>query len=124
MKVFIWGVGDGIRNVIVSLSPHTEILGFIDSDKKKQQNKIFGKQVQHPDVIHEKAFDYIIIGAQMRYREISDQLERTGIDRQKIIQFYNYSLFFPRTFFYNDAVVKDDNYHFLFDNYVDVRIGG
>lgn len=124
MKVFIWGLGNAVDKVIAVLNSEIELLGFIDSDEKQQQRTIMGKKVYSPDIVLEKSFDYVIISARIRYKEISDQLEMMSIKKEKIIQFYNYTLFFPRIFFYNDTVVKDDRYNLLFENYVDSRLGG
>lgn len=105
------------------LNPQTDILGFIDNDEKRQQRMIKDKKVFSPDIVSCEEFDYIIVSAYTKYREISNQIENLGVDKQKIIQFYNYTRFFPRTFFYNDSVVRDDRYSELFVNFTDIRIG-
>lgn len=121
MKIFIWGTGQAMEKILIVLSPQTEVLGFIDNNSKQQY--IRGKKIYTPDIINHEKFDYIIIGAYTRYKEISDQIESMGIDKKKIIQFYNYTRFFPRTFFYNESVVNDIRYNQLFNNFMDIRIG-
>lgn len=121
VKVFIWGTGLAAREVSLVLKQNVELLGYIDNNKENQGLHVLGKQVYSPEILQIEEFDFIIIGAYEKYREISQQLEEMEVAASRIIQFFNYTKLMPMAFFYNENYIDEKRYQDLFDSYVEVR---
>lgn len=83
MKILIWGTGyiaDGF--VLTSGINKEEILGYVESKKSKEIHR--GTVVYSPEEI--KSLDYdIIIVASSYVEEIKEEIERQGIDSDKVV---------------------------------------
>lgn len=84
-KILIWGAG----GMAVGLSKcfdrnEAEIIGYIDSDKDKQQY-LNGKKVMTPDKISGLDFDFIFISSVKYQADIFEYALSLGIDREKIV---------------------------------------
>ncbi len=87
-KIYIWGAGHYIRQVIEEIDDtKVIILGIIDNDKKKQGMKLYGIPVISPMDIIEEEFDHLIISVK-RYEIIENECKNWGIDDSKIISYW------------------------------------
>ncbi len=118
--VLIFGTGEAGKNHYKKIKKHSNVLGFLDNDTKKQGLFIFGKKVYSPLEISLLQFDRIII-ASSYYKEIEQQLlEKLCIQANKIAIEYGKSLqktkienlsFLIRDFFYSQIC---DSSNFIF----------
>jgi FlaA1/EpsC-like NDP-sugar epimerase len=95
-KVFIFGAGDSGNSVFNRITPNSNILGFIDNSKLKQNTTYLGKQVFGPEILSNMKFEYVVI-ASMYEHEIYHQLMEQGIEPDKLVlssHFIN-SRYFP-----------------------------
>lgn len=87
--IYIWGIGNGITNVLKSIClKKAKILNLIDINKKKIGTIVEGIEVIHPDNI-DKNVDYIIISAMIHFSEIKKELCIMGYEESKILCYYD-----------------------------------
>lgn len=90
MKIYIYGTGSGAIRFYNSLNINrVKILGFLDSDKNKEGNKLYSYDILYPENIKYTDFDYIVIASE--YIEIFDFLIKLGFNQSKIIQVYKFA---------------------------------
>lgn len=91
VNVYIWGVGKKSSNVERALKQdECNILGFIDNNPDNWGTQYHGKPVTGSDeVLLRGKFDYMFLSMQS-YDAVLYQLEAAGINRRKIIAYYNY----------------------------------
>lgn len=90
LHIFIWGAGHYARQVMEEIdSATTNIKGFIDSDVKKQGQKLLPSTVQifSPQYILESDFDYIVISAK-NYEPIEYECIKLGVRKERIIAYW------------------------------------
>ena len=62
-KIFIYGAGYYGEQVLNKIKKEFEILGFIDSDKKKINNNLKKFKIYAPEVLKKVSYDYIYIAS-------------------------------------------------------------
>lgn len=116
IKILIFGTGINMQKISKVINYNkVEIIALIDNNNLKWGRKINNIKVISPHKIKQYNYDFIII-ASIDYINITKQLTSLNIEDKKIVQFYNYSLFFPNLFFYNDFIIEDDTLNEIFDN--------
>lgn len=113
-KILIFGTGVNMQKIINSINyEETVIIAYVDNNKYKTGNKINKTDIISPNQINKYSYDFIII-ASIDYINITSQLLDLKVDYHKIVQFYNYSLFFPKLFFFNNLLVANDDLNKIF----------
>ncbi|MFD2671978.1 glycosyltransferase [Marinicrinis sediminis] len=88
--VYIYGAGkhttDLIENIDIS---KFNICGILDRNKELDNKHLGGIPIYHINRIHELSIDCILISSASYEEQIADQLEFSGISREKIIRIYN-----------------------------------
>ena len=82
-KIFIYGAGYYGEQVLKKVEKKFQIIGFIDSDKKKINKKFKKFKIYNPIDIKNKNFDYIYI-ASMWSTEIYKSLLKKNVNKKKI----------------------------------------
>lgn len=88
-KVIVFGTGKSADIVEECIYEDTEITAYIDNDKKKYHSYRNGKLIISIFEMDEYDFDYIII-ASIKFFQIRSQLLEAGVDKNCIIEFFNY----------------------------------
>ena len=83
-NVYIFGAGEGGRQVRARLSSAARLKAFLDNDNAKHGGSLDGVPVASPEVLRTADFDYVIIGS-MYVEEIMEQLLQMDVPRHKII---------------------------------------
>ncbi len=97
MKIYIWGTGRLVGNVIGRYIDIDTIEGFIDNDKTKRE--YMGKKVIRPEQL--VSYDAVLI-ANLYREEITKQCRELDIDMEKVI------------FLYSNCVMEDVNKDYAF----------
>ena len=97
MKIYIWGTGRLVGNVIGRYIDIDTIEGFIDNDKTKRA--YMGKKVIRPEQL--VSYDAVLI-ANLYREEITKQCRELDIDMEKVI------------FLYSNCVMEDVNKDYAF----------
>lgn len=114
-KIIIFGASETAYRKLNFLNTNTtDIICFIDNLKSRDNEMFEKKQILFPEKTENIIYDYIIIASSSKYRMMTKQLLSLSVNKNKIIQAYNYTAVLPTTFFYNDEIVKDLNYNKLF----------
>ncbi len=87
-KVYIFGAGGTGRRVCSLIKDDYEILGYVDNDSTKWNTQINGMKCFTPNILCESEYDNIVLGTLMGYEELQKQIERMGIDTDKIVKGY------------------------------------
>lgn len=82
-KIFIYGAGYYGEQVLNKVKNKFEILGFIDSDKKKINKKLKKLEIYPPEILNKVEYDLIFI-ASMWSSEINKYLIKKRISKKKI----------------------------------------
>ena len=72
-RILIFGTGAGGINFYKSCRSRYSVIGFVDNNRQKQGQTLFGKTIHGPHDLSELLFDQIIIASDY-YREIHPQL--------------------------------------------------
>lgn len=114
-KIIIFGASVTAYKILNFLDTNTtDIICFIDNLKSSNNEMFENKNVLLPEKVEDLIYDYIIIASSSKYRMMTEQLLNLSVNKNNIIQAYNYTGVLPTTFFYNDEIVKDLNYKKLF----------
>lgn len=114
LKIVIFGTGISMQRMVESINYNSsKIIVYLDNNEYKIGEKINGIEIVRPNKVNQYFYDFVII-ASVEYVSITNQLLDLGVERNKIIQFYNFSFFLPRTFFFNDTIIKSDIFDKLF----------
>lgn len=89
IDIYIFGLGEGKRYLDRCLLNEVNIIGYIDNFKAKQINGLDGIPVISQNEI-QKNFDYIVVTL-MEYEDVRDSLINDGIEKNKIISFFDFS---------------------------------
>ncbi len=88
MNVYIFGLGEGKKYLDRCFVKEAHILGYIDNYVAKNITVFEGIPVIRQNELSE-TYDFVIITL-MQYAEIKDQLIADGIERKKIISFFDF----------------------------------
>lgn len=114
LNVMIFGTGINMQRMINCINYNcAKVIAYIDNSEYKIGKKINQIKIIEPSQINKYSYDFIII-ASIDYVRITNQLLGLGIGKDRIIQFYNFPYFLPRTFFFNDEIIKDNIFDKLF----------
>lgn len=89
IDIYIFGLGEGKRYLDRCLLNEVNIIGYIDNFKAKQINGLDGIPVIFQNEI-QKNFDYIVVTL-MEYEDVRDSLINDGIEKNKIISFFDFN---------------------------------
>ncbi|MCI8583240.1 MAG: DUF1792 domain-containing protein [Dorea sp.] len=91
-QIYIWGAGFYAKQVLGEIDDSkAEVLGIIDSDRKKQGTKLFDTiPVLCPSDISGRRFDYLIISVR-NYGPVEEACIESGIPSEKIIVYWKES---------------------------------
>ena len=85
MRVFIWGTGKYGKLVKQSLTSECQLLGFIDSNIKKQHTLFDGEDmIYSPWEALRMNYDIIVISA-LRNEQILDECRKYNVSDEKLI---------------------------------------
>ncbi len=84
MKVVIFGIGKNFEDNYSFIQSNFEVVAIVDSDPKKQGNKVLGKTVENPENISNFDYEKILV-TPSDYEEIYINLESKGVDKDKIV---------------------------------------
>ena len=85
-NIFIYGAGNYGTEVYKKIKNKFNVLGFLDSDKKKYKKYKFKKKIFSPEVLKKKKFDKIYI-ASMWSNDIFNELITRKIPKKKIYKY-------------------------------------
>lgn len=113
-KVLIFGTGVSMQKINNSINYNkVKVIAYVDNNKYKVDNKINQIDIISPNQISKYTYNFIII-ASIDYSNITSQLLDLKVEHQKIIQFYNYSLFFPNLFFFDNMLITNSDLNEIF----------
>lgn len=88
-RVFLYGAGTVIKDIIDEIQKEAEIIGILDSNQKKWGMEINGyKVLGDARILEQSKYDRIIICA-LQFKEIKSYLLKQGVDSRKIITEYS-----------------------------------
>lgn len=87
-NIYIFGLGEGKRYVDRCLLDGVNICGYIDNFKAEQTKHLDGIPVVCQNEL-QKDYDYIVITL-MEYEDIRNSLIKDGVEKKKIISFFNF----------------------------------
>ena len=93
-KILIFGTGSGGINFFNSCRSRYRVIGFLDNNKQKQGEKLFGLMIYSPLSLKDLTFDKIFIASDY-YIDIHSQLvNQLMIDERKVEVFHSGDLLF------------------------------
>ena len=88
IQILIFGTGVSAEKILLNIiQENANVIGFLDNNKKRQGQKLHGKDILSPLECKKIDFDYIII-ASGQYEMIQQQLLEIGIEKKKIIPYF------------------------------------
>ena len=85
MRVYVWGTGRGLSNVIGKYLETDEFDAFVDNDISRKE--YMGKEVIRPEDLAEREYDAVLVANSCR-EEIYAQCLALGIDLNRVIFLY------------------------------------
>ncbi len=119
-KIYVFGTGAGRGIVQSCLKETVQIAGYIDNDKKKQEQLIDGIKVYALEQIEKNSLIIISVMAPAGRKDIYRQLIENGFQKKKIIIFYSLACALQRTTRQLIDIKKwgDDIYEFYIGKYL------
>lgn len=84
IKILLFGASEAGKKSLNNLSSKVDVIGFLDNDIKKWNNKLNHKIVYSPDDLNKLDYDFIVITS-MYVAQIYEQLSNLKIDPEKIL---------------------------------------
>lgn len=94
-KIIIYGTGESLKPVMETIVSKEIILGLLDNNVEKINTFIEGIKIVSPYDIFRFDYDYIIV-ATVHYKSAVEQLEMLGVEKEKIVLFYDTDIDFSQ----------------------------
>ena len=88
MRIYIFGTGKGLDYVERCLCEDVQIIAYIDNYKEEGATLNNIPIIKQEDISND--YDYVVVSL-MIYKDIVLELEQSGIDRDKIISFFDFN---------------------------------
>ncbi len=88
-NIIIFGTGSSCKIVESGLNTNTNIICYLDNNKKKWGKINNNREIKNPNEIKNMDYDYVVIASQYN-NEIYTQLINLGVEESKILEFYMY----------------------------------
>lgn len=90
-KYYLWGTANIAANMFRLCGHEINIVGAVDSDKKRWGQKISGVTIESPDVLNPKE-GYVILVTTSAYEQVKEVLLKKGFEEN--INFWDYFIFY------------------------------